>query len=309
MAMTTAHLKRRKNYLTASDVPAVMGLSPWKSPLQVYLDKTTDDVEDSGNEATQIGDDFEDALIFRAARTHKLDRVVRNQFRVAEGGVLAATLDAVAIAPMWAGVEVDIEAKTSGIVNPGIDLDEWGEDGTNEVPERVALQVQMQMHCAQIEVAVVSALLGRLGHRTYILRRNPELIGMAVDYCHDWWDNHVKAGSMPKVEVPSDNAALKYVRRVAGKSVEIDPDVVELWRDAKAKAKAAEEEADLAEARLKLALGDAEIGTCPVGRVSYPLESAGMRVDAKALKDKHPAVYAEVATASTRRVLRWKAAK
>ena len=39
-------LARRRSGIGGSDVAAVLGLSPWKSPRQVWLDKTTDISDD-----------------------------------------------------------------------------------------------------------------------------------------------------------------------------------------------------------------------------------------------------------------------
>lgn len=305
--LTEQAKERRKKFLTASDIPAVIGMSPWKTPLEVWLDKTGQSAEFNGNEATQIGDDFEEALIYRAARTHKLVGLRRNQWRVAKGTVFGATLDCVGYED--GGQEIAIEAKTSGILSPSTDLSAWGESGTSEVPDRVAIQVQMQMFCGELPRAYVSALLGRLGHRSYIIHRDQSAIDAMVDFCGSWWDKHVVAGVAPDPIMASDNAALRYVRRQVGKTVEISSELVAEWQKAKAVLKAAEEACDFAEATLKASLGDAEIGTGPFGQISYREENAGARVDSKLLKERFEEVYNEVAVFSKRRVLRFKEAK
>lgn len=305
--LTEQAKERRKKFLTASDIPAVIGMSPWKSPLQVYLEKTGQSEDFTGNEATQIGDDFEEALIFRAARAHKLVGLRRNQWRVAKGTVLAATLDSIGYEQE--GAEIAIEAKTSGILSPSTDLTSWGESGTSQVPDRVAIQVQMQMYCAELPRVYVSALLGRFGHRTYVINRDDAAITALVDFCCAWWDKHVIGGIAPEATMPSDNSALRYVTRQVGKSIEIPSDLVADWQARKAEARLAEEAAELAEARVKASLGDAEIGVSACGQVSYREENAGARVDQKLLKEKFEHVYNEVSVTSKRRVLRFKEAK
>lgn len=309
MALTEAALERRKKYLTASDVPAVLGLSPFRSPLAVWLDKTGQGEKFEGNAATEFGDDFEDALIYRAARRANLTNVRRNQWRVHEGGLLAATLDAVGtFSDKVALYDAAIEAKTSGIINPGSDLDGWGEDGTSEVPDRINVQCQVQLLCADLNVNYVSALLGRgKGHRLYTLRRDNEALKFIVEHCTKWWDFHIVKGNQPAATQVADNEVMKNIRRVPGKTVPIDFALVQAWLDAKEAAKKADAEKELAEAKLKGALGDAEAGEAAGGLFVYAEENAGERFDTKGFKTAHPDLHKQFTSKGTRRVPRWKA--
>jgi len=307
--LTVEDLKKRKKYLTASDVGAVMGLNPFRTPLMVWADKTGQTEAYEGNEATAFGDDFEDALIKRAARLAGLTDIRPNQWRVSDGGLLAATCDALALDSKH-GREVDIEAKTSGIINPGADLDAWGESGTDAVPDHVAVQCQTQMLCAKVRVAFVSALLGRgMGHRLYVLQRDDESIKWIEDFCQTWWRNHMEMGIPPQATQSRDNEVIRRFKRDDAKAVPIDGALIAEYESRWAVADAAKEAAETAEAALKLAMGDAGIGTFPAGVVKYLEEGAGDRLDTKALKAAHPDIYAQFATKATRRVLRVKLAK
>ena len=53
-------LRIRKQYLTGTDAGAVCGMNPYKSAIQVYLYKTTPDIEMKDNEAMRLGRDMED---------------------------------------------------------------------------------------------------------------------------------------------------------------------------------------------------------------------------------------------------------
>lgn len=311
MPLTAADLEKRKSFLTASDVPAVIGISPFRTPLQVWADKTGQSEPWAGNDATSLGDDLEGAMIDRAARVHGLTDVNRNQWRVSSNGLLAATCDALALHAA-AGL-VGIEAKTSGIVNPGADLDAWGEDGTQAVPDYYAVQCQVQMFSAGTNLTFLSALLGRgMGGRIYPLTRDNESLKWIEDFCNQWWDRHMLKGIPPEATRPVDNSVIRYLRRVDTKSVVIDGALVTRALSAREAAAIAEEAKDMAEAALKLALGDAGIGSYGSGIVKYLEEGAADKVDLKGLKEAHPDIYARFATPNTRRVLRFpktKAAK
>ena len=58
-------LRIRKRYLTGTDAGAVCGMNPYKSAIQVYLDKTTPDIELEDNEAMRLGRDMEDYVAER----------------------------------------------------------------------------------------------------------------------------------------------------------------------------------------------------------------------------------------------------
>lgn len=318
MTLSQAALLRRRSYLTASDVPAVLGLSRFRTPLMVWTDKTGQGEPVAENAAMMLGDDLETPLIMRAARSLNLVGVKRNQWRVSAingvgNGLLAATLDAIGVRVDAKGdplSEVGIEAKSSGILNPGADLDAWGEAGTAEVPDHVAVQVQVQLLCAEIDVGYVSALLGQgKGGRIYVLPRDAEAIKIIAARCLEWWDTYVVKGVQPPVTSPADNEPLRWIRRQPGKVTIVAPEIARAWLDAKERKRQAESDLGMAEAALKGALGDAEVGDCGIGQVRYTEESAGIRVNADVLREQYPEVAAKVSEATHRKVLRWRGVK
>ena len=52
-------LKYRKQGIGGSDAGAVCGMNPYRTAMQVYYDKITEDVEDIDNEAMRQGREFE----------------------------------------------------------------------------------------------------------------------------------------------------------------------------------------------------------------------------------------------------------
>ena len=60
-----AWLKYRKQGIGGSDAGAVCGLNPYRTAIQVYYDKTTDEIEEIDNEAMRQGREFEDYVARR----------------------------------------------------------------------------------------------------------------------------------------------------------------------------------------------------------------------------------------------------
>ena len=57
-----AWLKERKTYIGGSDIGAILGLSTFKSALDIYLSKTTDAIDEATSEAAHWGTVLEDVV-------------------------------------------------------------------------------------------------------------------------------------------------------------------------------------------------------------------------------------------------------
>ena len=94
----------RKQGIGGSDAGAICGLNSYRTAMQVYLDKTSEEVEEIDNEAMLQGRDFEDYVARRfmkatgiVRRIDDLGRVVipkeiRRTMRIREGDPLQTTL-------------------------------------------------------------------------------------------------------------------------------------------------------------------------------------------------------------------------
>lgn len=136
MSLTPEELDRRRQFITATDVPAILGLSPWRNAADVYWTKVRG-TDQPTNDAMQAGHLLEPSVI-RWAET-RLGRINPGDWKVAENGINAASLDG----ELADGGDV-VEAKTSGITGPG-SPGQWGEQMTDEIPDYYLLQVQTQL--------------------------------------------------------------------------------------------------------------------------------------------------------------------
>jgi hypothetical protein len=104
----------------------------------------------------------------------------------------------------------------------------------------------------------------------YEVPRDEEMVTQIEDYTTAWWDEHVIAGVAPE-GTPSLSAIKRMVRQ--HKTVEVSEELVRKWRRAVKLAAKVDKIKKAAQTAVLVALGDAEIGTCPLGVVTY-LESA-----------------------------------
>ena len=95
--LTPEQLEQRKNSIGASEVSSILGLNPWKSALQLWLEKTgAVEPEDlSENEAVFWGQRLELIIGERFAQNHPELQVVVRQipFNHVEYDFMTCTLD------------------------------------------------------------------------------------------------------------------------------------------------------------------------------------------------------------------------
>jgi putative phage-type endonuclease len=278
MPITDRQREQRRRHIGASDVPAILGRSPWRTPYEVWLDKTGRLApEESSSEAAELGNMIEPGLLAWGAATLGV-AIRRNQRRVK--GCMAANLDALAVDRPLA-----LEAKTSGIISLNTGRGEWGEPGTDQVPEHVALQCLAQMWVADLDCVAVPALIAGRGRLLYLIERTDLIAEAAAEIaarCHDWWDRYVIGDHAPPATPPPAMDVLSRVRRQPGKSVPVPVELVARVAATRATAAAAAKEHEEAKAALLVALGDAEAGEVEGWRVSYAERNrAGYTVEPK----------------------------
>lgn len=262
MALTAKQRQRRKQSLGGSDIAVILGFDERTTQYDLWLEKTKEVEEWDGNDATEVGNVVEPVLIDYAKRSLELDRVRQSVFRAHATLPFHANLDAMVV-----GTREAIEAKSSAWQ---VD-EEWGEPGTDDVPDRVVVQCQWQMMVADLDVVhVVGLLVGRFGGmklRLYRVERNEELVAKLAKIGMDWWDKHVIQGEEPD-DLPTERM-IKRLVRVPNKTVRLDADLVRAYELARIEKNAAEKVFKRVRSELHAQLGDAERGVCEGVEVTF----------------------------------------
>jgi putative phage-type endonuclease len=279
MGLTDAQRRERRGYLGASDAAAVVGLDPYRGPLDVYLEKTGQLIEEdlsSSNHAVELGMYIEPALLAWCSAQLGGVPIRLEESLVHPNGWQLANLDGLSL---HSDPPCIVEAKTAGLLGTGASADEWGEAGTDAIPARYLLQIHHQFAVVngtgggddfpRIEWAVVPALLARRGFVLFRVMRDPDLEAVLCEAEARFWQDHVLTRTAPEDGPPPSLETLKRRLRVPEKAVPIDPALVTAYltaRDARLAADAAEE---TEKAHLLCALEDAEAGDAGTHRVTY----------------------------------------
>lgn len=214
--------------VTASKVAAIVGVSPWESPLSMWHKMSGNLPDEPTSAAMSRGNLLEGAVLDWWMSQHpEVDVAPRQQSVSADVGFPAlATLDMLATTPDG---PVIVEAKTSA------KSDEWGEPGTDEIPAHYLAQVYWQLAMCPEALRAYVALLGPfLEFSEYVIERDDEIIAGLVDQCRRFYES-LGANPPPLDDHVATVATLRKIHPEIdrGGSVEIDQDVALAWLEAK----------------------------------------------------------------------------
>lgn len=300
MPITALQKESRQKRIGSSDMAAILGLDPRRTPYDVWLEKTGKLLEQPVNDAMLAGTYFEDGVLDYASR--ELGKIVRNQFRVAKdiGAPLGSNIDALLVE-----TGEPIEAKTAGLFGPLHET--WGAEYTDEVPHRVVIQAHSHIICTDKDRCFVPAFLGGRGFVMFLVPKNEVIVDVIRETANKFWNNHVLTDIPPDSTLPTAQI-IKRIRRQPESVVPIDYACVKAWQDASAAEKAAKEEKELRQAEMLAALGQAEAGECDEGLLTY-FEHTRTNLDAKGLKAAYPEIFAEFSNTSKFRKVHFRQSK
>jgi len=179
--------KRRQDGIGSSDAAVIAGVSPWGDIRTLFAEKVGWAAPVIETRPMKFGIALE-AVVATAysEKTGRKVRRVRRMLRHRELPWMLASLDRVVIGEMRL-----VEIKTARFAS-----DEWGADGSDEVPDHVRIQVEHQMAVTGYEVADVVVLFAGSDLRTYTIERDADiqadLLGMETAF----W-SAVQAKSLP----------------------------------------------------------------------------------------------------------------
>lgn len=225
--LATFHADRLTG-LGGSDLGAILGLNPWRTPYQVYLEKIGEAQPFEGNLQTRFGTYAEEFVAREyCARTgrqvHRFNAMLRHPTAPLIGHVDRLVIpDGAKRASYRQEIRTDLglEAKTASAFATGRGS-EWGESGTDQCPEYYLLQAASYMAltgCPRWDVAV---LFGNQEFRIYRLARDLELEAMILDEASRFWSNHVLA-RVPPDPTSEAEARQRWPRHSEGRVLEAD---------------------------------------------------------------------------------------
>ena len=291
-------LEARTKGLGGSDAAIVLGLNKWKTPFELWLEKTGQvTTQESQSEAAYWGTMLEDMVAKEfEIRSGKKVRRRNAMFQHPEYPFIIANVDRMVV-----GEKAILECKTTSAYN----ADEWKND---EIPETYIVQVQHYLGVLgpEYERAYIAVLIGGQKFLWKEIERDDELINMIFETEKHFWHEHVEKNIPPKLD--GSSAAEEYLKKryadaERGKTVDLKHEYkskIEELLSLKETIKQLEEQEKALENEIKNELKDAEYGMVGNYQISWK-QIVSNRVDSKALKEKFPQVYEQVLKSSSYR--------
>lgn len=278
-------LKERQKGIGGSDVGAILGVNKYKTPFQIYLEKTQEikEVQES-SEAAYWGTELEDMVAREfAKRTGKKVRRDTKHFASEKYPFMVANIDRRVV-----GEKAILECKT---VNQ-FGAKEWEGE---EIPASYLVQVQHYIYVTGAEKAYIACLIGGQKFIWKEMKRDDELIEMIINAEKDFW-KLVEEKTPPALD--GSSAAEKYLKErfkdvQEGTKVALDSEhkeMIEEYLNLKEQIKELEQETKALENSLKLKIGDNEAGYIDNFLVNWRGYSR-TSIDSKKLKEEQPEIY------------------
>lgn len=180
----------RRKGIGGSDVAAVLGVHPYRTAHDVWLEKFAL-VERELGEAALWGRVVEPAILDEYARR---EGVAVEKFEFPKGfrrhkqhDWMLGNIDAVV-----KGKPIGVDAKMAGLRQ----APRWGETNTDEMPEEYLLQAVWYLAITELERWDVPVLLGQ-ELRVYRVYPNRDLQNFLVEQCGEWWERYVLTKTPP----------------------------------------------------------------------------------------------------------------
>lgn len=289
-------LEWRKKGIGGSDASIVCGISRYKSPVELWMDKTDQIQSSEAGEAAYWGTLLESVVRTEFSKRTGIEVQCVNQLlQSEEHPFMLANLDGICEHPEY-GICV-FEAKTASAYKAA----EWDD----AIPDEYQLQIQHYMAVTGYRGAYIAVLIGGNTFRWKFVERDEELISMLTELERNFW-NHVRNNTPPPLD-GSDASAKFLAERFPDsipKSQIILPDtaaeLLEQYDTACEQLTIATEKKQYAENLLKEMMGNNEIGTTGDRIITWK-SIVQERLDSKTLKAEHPTLCQKYTTKTSYR--------
>ena len=333
-----AWLEGRRTGIGGSDVAAVLGLNPWKTPLDVWNDKLGLSEDKEMSEPAYWGTVLEDTVAKEFhLRTGKRVQKVSHQFADPETPWAIANIDraiinreiAKKIRPLLNVEEIERYANITGVERPintdvafeaktahAFTADLWGPSQELEIKQNniktehvipLYYETQIQWYCGILKLKgmYLAVLIGGSDFRMYWVDARPDVFQVIKEKCAAFWNNNVLTRTPPEPINIED--VLKLYGKSNGKAVEAQGELaIDYGEYARlnGEIKELKRQQDAVKARIAIGMKDNEILTLDGKKVLTYKTQTSKRFDSDSFREDHLDDYYDYLKESSTRVMR-----
>lgn len=276
-------LKYRKSGIGGSDAGAVCGLNPYRTAMQVYQDKVSEEIEEMDNEAMRQGREFEDYVAKRFMEaTGKKVRRANAMFYNEEYPFMLADVDRMVV-----GENAGLECKTA---SPYM-ADKW-KDGN--IPLSYQIQCYHYMAVCNADAWYLAVVIYGREFKYYKIERDEAVIADLIQIEKAFWENHVMKQQIPDPDGSklADSVIAEYYKNSIADTIPLTGfnERLERRQELSELIGRMDMEKKKIEQELKLYLGENERAENEQFMVSWKSVQSN-RLDEKRLKEEEPEIY------------------
>lgn len=276
-------LKYRKSGIGGSDAGAVCGLNPYRTAMQVYQDKVSEEIEEVDNEAMRQGREFEDYVAKRFMEaTGKKVRRANAMFYNEENPFMLADVDRMVV-----GENAGLECKTA---SPYM-ADKW-KDGN--IPLSYQIQCYHYMAVCNADAWYLAVVIYGREFKYYKIERDEVVIADLIQIEKTFWENHVLKQQIPDPDGSklADSVIAEYYKNSIADTIPLTGfnEKLERRQELSELIGRMDMEKKKIEQELKLYLGENERAENEQFMVSWKSVQSN-RLDEKRLKEEEPEIY------------------
>lgn len=175
--------EERRKYIGSSDISAVLGWNPWKTPLKLWAEKTGEiDPDDlSDNQAVEWGTRLEDVVAQKFAEKHEVKLMAyKKRYVHKDYPYMSCELDRLIV-----GTDNLVEVKTCNAWA----YKDWEKD--DEIPVHYILQVQYALGLSGRKKGYFAVLCGGQKYFEKEIEFDQELFDMMIEKARAFWEENV----------------------------------------------------------------------------------------------------------------------
>ena len=289
-------LAYRRLGIGGSDSSVVCGINRYKSPVELWMEKTGQWPNQEAGEAAYWGQQLESLVRDEFTKRTGIEVTLVKQILQSEAHpFMLANLDGICEHPNY-GTCV-FEAKTASTFKSG----EWDD----AIPDEYVLQVQHYLAVTGYRGAFIAVLIGGNQFKWKFIERDEELIAMLIELETDFW-GHVQSNVPPALDC--SEACAKFISErfpdsVPQSKLELPEEaapLIEQYNLACEEVEKHTEKKQEAENLLKQLLGENEAGTVKDAVVTWKTVTQE-RLDSKTLKSEYPKLFQKYASKTSSR--------
>nr|DAP48637.1 MAG TPA: Exonuclease [Caudoviricetes sp.] len=291
-------LKSRQEGIGGSDASAIAGLNPWKSSIQLYMDKKEENPQEIKSLRMELGNRLEGlvAELFTEETGLKL-RNVNGMLKNEKYPFALANIDRAIV-----GEKAFLECKTTN----SFALKEW-QDG---VPPHYEIQCLHYMAITGATHCYIAALIGNSDFIWHKIERDQETIDYLMQIEKRFWEENILKDIVPLPD--GSDAYSEYLKekykKSNGQEIELHllkdgPQKLLKYDEIVTDIKALETEKKLIEQEIQLHMEDFEVAKIGDRKITWKTSSRNS-IDSKKLKSEMPDIAAQYTKTSTSRTFR-----